>query len=307
MIFQQPACAEEKSSVEQTSKQETSQETNDLVQQIAQMLQDPEFAAHMQQSMHESFGSLSDQKTVSKGHASMHWGTLNFYKDYLQKYYPKVFVIRELFFENMEPEQIALALGDIVALFTQEPWFYFVDKKKQCDLAFYWEYILDQVSFISEFLNIARVDLKTKSVFMPEQEEIGFSFGFLFAEQGFSGHAHGMTKNLFEYLKEQGVEVVFDFYALCFDYVIKLFNENILLKNTRKVERCFSDLKFILKKLDQSVYEKDYQDVLKTCKELMDKLKTKLGEDDMSFIESFFQDDDEARKMAKESIELGYL
>ena len=47
----------------------------------------------------------------------------------------------------MTPDQIAKALEDIVDMFTQEPWFYFVDKQ-QCYIAFYWEYILDQLSFI---------------------------------------------------------------------------------------------------------------------------------------------------------------
>ncbi len=278
----------------------------EFAQQFAQMLQDPEFTAQMEHAFHEDFMPDKVGKT-KKGGKHAQWDKLNFYQDYLQKYYPKVFVIRELFFEKMTPKQIAKALRDIVEIFTEQPWFYFVDDTKQCNLAFYWEYILDQLSFISEFLKLARVDVLTHEVFLPEEEEAGLSFGFLFETHGFGGHENRNTKNLFTHLKEQGEEVLFDLYALSFDYVIKLFNEGILLKNVEGVQRCFSDLKFILKKLEDSVYEQDYQSVLKTCKELMEKLKAKLGVDDMAMLEDFFEDDEHAKQMARESIELGYM
>lgn len=287
---------------------------NEFAQQLSMLLQDPTFAAYLQQSgAQEGFlPSLSDlTNPEQQGHVSAmqqwKWSQLNFYEDYLKRYYPKVFVIREYFFERMSPDQIAKALEAIVDIFSDEPWFYFVDKRQGFNIAFYWEYILDQLSFISEFLKFARVDMRTQEVFLPEEKDYGCALGFLFGSSNKQMSKRRNTKNLFLYLKEQGETIIFYFYALCFDYLIKLFNEGILLKELNIVERCYTDLNFILKKLEDSVYEQDYQDVLRTCKELMERLRSRLGEDDLSMFEKYFGDDDEAMQMAKESIELGYM
>ncbi|MFH1831550.1 MAG: hypothetical protein ABH827_01990 [bacterium] len=230
----------------------------------------------------------------------------DFYTQYIKKYYPKVFVIRELFFEHMTPDQIALALDDIINVFTDQPWFYFVDKSNQISVPSYWEYILDQLSFISEFLCIARVDLITKKISVPEQSKSSFYsnyMSYLYDDKKKTKN----TQDLFVYFQNNGKTVVYDFYALSFDFVIKIFNEAILLKDLKCAKRCFTDLEYILKKLAGSLYEQDYQDVLKTCKELLASLKTKCGVDDVAQLEELFGDDAEGKQIAKESAELGVM
>ncbi len=271
----------------------------EMAKQLMAFLQDPKRADLNKEKLRFAEKKKKDTqvKQVSKEESS----DCKFYDNYLSKYYPKVYVIREYFFENMEPEQIAKAMEDIVQVFTYEPWFYFIDKnKKEFSLPHYWEYIVDQLSLISEFLKNARVNLVTKEVYCPETTS---GFGSRFGRQ--NSMPTQPSRNLYLYLKEHGHTVIFDFYALCFDYTIKLFNEGILLKTMDVVNRYYSDLEFIIKKLQDSAYEMDYQDAMKTCKELMNLLKTKLGVDSQAMIEEWFGDDEETKRMAQEAEELG--
>ncbi len=305
--------AEQTSSVPLDSSADLPDELKDIasdafVQQLTNLFNDGSFEKYLGSVVHDGFsGSGKDQKRANDhDDAQEKWDRFNFYEDYLKKYYPKVFVIRELFFENMTSDELVQALEALVRLFTEQPWFYFVNDNKNFHTQSYWEYILDQLSFISEFLQQARVDLVTNQVFMLEQDCDDFSFGSLFGGPSSMG-AKRNSKNLFAFLKREGKQVVFDFYALSFDYVIKLFNEAILLQDLSRTEKCFKDLEFIFKLLQDSLYEQDYDGVVKTCRELLERLKTRLGMDDMSLLEEFFDDDDEGKQMAKVSFELGYM
>ncbi len=202
-----------------------------------------------------------------------------FYKKYLSKFYPKVFVIRENFFARMTPVHIAEGIANVVYIFSEKPWFYFFDKADGFKIAGYWEYVVDQCSFINEFLKKASVNLTTRRVFLPEKN------GKL--SEGIRKMGTGVkTKNLFLYLRDSGCTSVFDFYALSFDYLLKLFNEGILLKDFEMVDRYYYELDFVVKKLFKSKYEADYLEVMKTCKELMTLLKNKQQKDYDIFLDA---------------------
>lgn len=198
-----------------------------------------------------------------------------FYTEYLAKYYPKVFVIRQQFFAQMTLDQMVAVLKEIVDVFTEKPWFYFVDKQDEFIIVRYWEYIVDQLSFISDFLRKSYVDMKTKKVIDPKKAS---SIGSLF---GYNRNANQTqkqdVKSLLTALDERQKNAVHEFYALCFDYLIKLFNEGILLRNSRLANRFLQDLDFVMNKLVGSEFEPDYQEVLKTCKELLKILEYKYG------------------------------
>lgn len=200
----------------------------------------------------------------------------HFYKKYLAKFYPKVFVIRDHFFANMTPDQIAETIANVVYIFSEKPWFYFFDREEGFNIAAYWEYVVDQCSFINEFLKKASVSLTTRAVFLPDAAKLDKHMGY-----------GSRTKNLFVYLRDSGCTSVFDFYALSFDYLLKLFNEGILLKDFEMADRYYYELDFVVKKLFKSKYEADYLEVLKTCKELMTLLKNKQQKEYDAFLNSY--------------------
>jgi hypothetical protein len=195
----------------------------------------------------------SEQKSMCK--------TNSFYNDYLSKYYPKVFAIRAQFVSSMSPEQIAEALQEITKIFAYQPWFYFVNKQRGFNVARYWEYIIDQCSFINDFFKKARINSETKKV-------------FTYSDSGIQ--AKNKSQSLYLFLKKINPSAIHNFYALCFDYLIKLFNEGILLKDKEQVNKYFHELEFVIARLRNSKYEIDYQEAIKTCKELKNLLKKKL-------------------------------
>ncbi|QQR49091.1 hypothetical protein IPF37_06085 [bacterium] len=223
--------------------------------------------------------------------------TLNFCADYLEKYYPKVFVIRECFFLAMKPAQIAQALRDIVDVFTERPWFYFVDDQKRFNLVLYWEHIVDQCALLNQFLKNSRVDSDTNEVFFRELEYDFYECAGPFAKR--------TMRPLIDSIKKFDDTIIADFYALCFDYLIKLFNEGILLKDLGLVERYYHELEFVSDKLRATSYETDYQEVMRTSKELISLLKKKVGFDDLQYIEDWCGDDEEAKRRAYEEHFLG--
>ena len=201
--------------------------------------------------------------------------SVQFQSDYLEKYYPKAYVIRESFFACMTPDQLDAALAAVVAILTEKPWYYFADKQDAIKIGTYWEHIVDQCSLISEFLKKARVDLTTNNVFLPETLKSDLSgnyFGSSYLQPG----KKKLEKGLLLYFKEKNKTAVWDFYALCFDYLIKLFNEGFLLRDLKQVCRYFDELEFVMSKLRGTKYEKSYQEVMKNCKELITLLKNKI-------------------------------
>ncbi|MCB9493410.1 MAG: hypothetical protein H6679_03985 [Epsilonproteobacteria bacterium] len=270
----------------------------------------------------------------------------SFYRDYLEKYFPKALVMQDMFLQ-MAPEQIEQSLEDLVTLFAKEPWFYFVNKPEGFKLGHYWEFIVDQLSIINSFLNKARINplenkvfLLKDSFFLSSEEKLLMSISKplldYFKEQS---NVYGAQKNMhddFVQADEQAMfmalfdissqdktcgedsgdedtdeqqkdyemrqdHVIFRFYALCFDYLIKLFNEGIMFKDTIMANKYQAELNYVMGKLRGSSFESDYQEALKTCRELYQLLELHLGvdKDEEEFINMLFGDDQEASEEAK--------
>jgi hypothetical protein len=229
----------------------------------------------------------------------------SFHDKYLLTYYPKAFVIRDLFFMNMDPDKLADALQDIIDIFSQEPWFYFVDDRRKIKIAMYCEHIVGQCIIISKFLKEARVDLLSKRIIWNTDLEQYFRY-CRFRSPSTAKTNQKKTMNLFLYLQQNRQEVVFHFYSLCFDYVIKLFNEGVLLKDLGIMNKYYRELEFIVGCLKGHPNEGDFHDAMKTRKELRDIVKSVLGIDDSNFSEDYASDE-KSEKILKESRELGYL
>jgi len=228
-----------------------------------------------QQPLQLSGNSVQDKKVLQEQRRAR----INFYKDYLAKYYPKVFAIRVNFFMTMKPAEIEKALKDIVDLLTKQPWFYIVDKASDCKIIYYWEYILDQLRIFHDFISQALVDQKTGLVFLPEDYDVDKvldSESFFDSGSSFLGSMREKStedkKKLADELLEHGT-ALYDFYALCFDYMIKLFNEKILCEELWEANMFINELEECVSKLQGSLYEVAYQEHLKTAKELLVLLK----------------------------------
>ena len=183
-----------------------------------------------------------------------------FNKKYLEKYYPKVFVIINGFFIKMSPEFISDALHDIVDILTNRPWFY-VTNKETVDITKYWEYLIDQMGFFSFFIQNAFVDKNGKIIFDWDSENEFFFFR--------ASKKDNKGQRLLTYLNQRGLSSYQNFYALLFDYVIKMFNEGVLIKDMVQVVKYFNYLKKIIEKLQGSIYEAEYKEHIKTSKELL--------------------------------------
>lgn|GEM_PF-5191551 len=257
------------------------------VAEVVEMFKDPNFKELLSDQYRDFQKDLSHKKrAVDPKTLEEEQERKRFYTDYLAKYYPKVFVIRNQFFAHMTVDQMVIALQEIVDVFTEKPWFYFVDKQDNFVIVRYWEYIVDQLSFVSDFLRKAYVDSKTGSVVLPQSGVSMFGSPFGSSMQA----RRPAVKSLLQALNERQKKSVHAFYALSFDYLIKLFNEGILLKSTRLASRFLQDLEFVMNKLQGSEFESDYYEVLKTCKELINILRHKYGVeaydglDDESFV-----------------------
>lgn len=261
---------------------------------LMEFLNNPEAADYQQIMQGQSpvrFEDEDNEEEQDNVQKDLEYGV--FYRQYLKRFYPKVYVIRSLF-EQMSPEAMAQGLVDIVSVFSDKTWFYFMDSHKNFKPANYWEYVIDQCALLSEFFRDARIDLQTYEILINIKDK-----------QKATHRADGTqrkTKNLFLYLKEHHKQPIADFYALCFDYVLKLFNEGILLKDLVQANKYQDELEFIMGKLRNTLYEPEYQESIKTCKELIELLKEKKGDYEMDLIEEFFGDDEGALQFIKESL-----
>ncbi|MBS1987662.1 hypothetical protein JST56_01590 [Candidatus Dependentiae bacterium] len=269
-----------------------------LTAELAEMFKNPNFKEFLSDN-YQQLHKVSDQglRPLDPQALQEEQDRKRFYAEYLAKYYPKVFVIRSRFFAHMTLDQMTAALQEIVDVFTEKPWFYFVDKQDNFVVVRYWEYIVDQLSFVSDFLRKAYADVKAGTVVVP-QPGVGF-FGSPFR---FLTQAQRTTiRPLLAALNERQKKSIYEFYALSFDYLIKLFNEGILLKDTRLASRFLHDLEFVMNKLQGSEFEPDYYEVLKTCKELLNILKHKYGVEEYDDV-----DDESLMRSGGNGMRVGY-
>lgn len=212
----------------------------------------------------------------------------DFYRDYLSKYWPKAFVICEQIFTALTPDQVEAALRDLVVVFTEQTWFYFANKPHGFKITHYWELIIDQLSWISEFVSRAYIDKVTNKVYLPSDADESRMIDFMLKTNSFAPK-NDDAELLFDYLTQPGKTVVDDFYAMCFDYVIKLFNEGILLQELRQATTFSAELKAVSEKLRGSKYEAEYHEHMKTAEELFAGLKEKKATNS-NFASDWFRD-----------------
>lgn len=219
-----------------------------------------------------------------------------FYEDYLAKYYPKALVIRSNFLDNKDPKSIAGTLHAFINLLAEQPWFYVADKPDGFKMANYWEYIIDQCALVNDYLKKAYVDLEKNTVYVPT-ESLYYDFSYF-------GKAKPKAKQLIEFLKDSHNDVLGEFYAFSFDFVIKLFNEGILVKDFSKALKYKVELEFIMSKLQNTSYESEYQEFLIIAKRIFELLKKKRNGDEKALLDCIYGDDEKGKKKAQEMMAL---
>ena len=162
------------------------------------------------------------------------------------------------------------ALDTVVTVLSEDPEFYFTNPGEPFKISHYWEHIVDQLAIMSRFLQEAAVDSHTGKITKPENIDIFSAVGF--------GKLKDSKYLATVFCDLPGKATYYAFYALFFDYLVKLFNEGILLFEVGQAMRYYPELEFVVGKLRGSVnYEVDYQEHLKTSQELLNLLKQKLG------------------------------
>lgn len=197
-----------------------------------------------------------------------------FYREYIEKYYPRAYVIQEKFMK-MKVGDLAAAINDIVYVFTKQPWFYFQNTPKDFRLIYFWEYVIDQLAILHDFLVNARLNKKTKEIFWSNNKST-YNYWSNFASSVEDDNSDAIS----DYLKENHIHAYSDFYALAFDYHVKMFNEGIFLNDMIKVNRYMGELEYILEKLKNTPREANYELHVKICKEVLAILRKKTGSTD---------------------------
>ncbi len=198
----------------------------------------------------------------------------SFYSEYLARYYPRAMVIRNRFFTYAQPDQVLAALRDFCDLLADEPWFYFSNTPDGIVISRYWEYIIGQCNLISEYLEHAHVDLATQKVFLPKTaSKSPASYWFLPKRTP----VNQSSKPFFSYLNDEQKVVIHEFYALIFDYTIKLFNKAILFEECSLAYDYLRALHIANVKLCNSIFESKYLKALNTSRALLSLLEQKIA------------------------------
>ncbi len=220
-----------------------------------------------------------------------------FYEEYLAKYYPKALVVRSVFFNDNKPAHVAGALRAFIELLSRKPWFYFVNEPIGFKLTYYWEFVLDQCSLINDYIKQAYVDLEEDKVYF-------FKYPVYGTADSFGKKRNQASLRLVDYLKNSHNDILGMFYAFSFDYTVKLFNEGILLQNFTKAYRYFTDLEFIIEKLQNTSYEGEYQEFMQIAKNLFVLLKQKQLSNNAAAIDDLCEGGNMSKKYTQASMAL---
>lgn len=217
----------------------------------------------------------ADKKTVAYKKEQQRLERLNFYQDYLAKYYPKAFVICREYFAHMSPDAILRALQQIIDLFAYDPWLYFSNTPQGFKLTYYWEYVVDQLSLVSDFLNKSLIN-KTDKKIIPATGDDNIVLVWALGNPAYKDR-----QLLCDYLLDLNAPLMYQYYALSFDYLIKLFNEGILMSDMTQAKFYCTELEYVIEKLRGSMeYEALYQEYLTTARELIEMVKQRQGVSD---------------------------
>jgi hypothetical protein len=248
--------------------EQLTQQTNtaEIVQKYAQadqnpyaFLTDPKVQAMLQQ---KPIANIADDQGIITAYKTQRQKRIDFYNEYLVKYYPKARVISHKFLAVMNAEQIEKALGDVIGMLTQETWHYIANNPNHVNLIYYWEFLTDQLSLLHDFLVRARYNIKTNTVVLPSKN-MYFNTILKYDENPF----------LIDYLLDQGCVHAAQFFALTFDFIVKLFNESIMLSDYKGARYYLSELEYLEGNMRGTIYEIDYQENVKTAREVFAKFK----------------------------------
>ena len=182
-----------------------------------------------------------------------------FYNNYLTPYYPRACVIGGFHFTSLPLAEVDKAIADVVRMFKDEPWFYFVDKPENFNKTRYWEYIVDQLAIMHEFLVRLKVDPTTQKVFNPAQ--------------GTPATAK-KAKYLLDYLLDEYSNAVGESIALTYDYINKLFLDAIKREDIKDAIKYLAELEYLEENLRITRFERDYHEhMTNVVRSLFDLLK----------------------------------
>jgi hypothetical protein len=187
------------------------------------------------------------------------------FKTYLDHFYPRALAVRNAFVDQSTPEKIAVVFKELIDVIAERPWFYLFNHKTSFQLKHYWEFYVDQLFLLNDYLKRAYVHRTTKKVCLLNVRNFAFSTIAVL----------GKYQKLLDYYKEHPHGEIYDFFALCFDFVIKLFNECILFQEYKKATLYVHDMEYFVATLKGSFYEQQYQESLKIAQELLMILKQK--------------------------------
>ena len=178
-----------------------------------------------------------------------------FYNRRLAVFFCRALWIVDHFYE-MCPGVIASSLDEVVELMSDIPWYYFQNTENNFNLGEHWEIILGQYDTISSFLETALVDPEANKVLRRTNK---FRKGLIHIEN---------------YWRNAGIDIYYKFHAHHFDYVAKMFNEGIRLKDFNQAERYYSLANQVIKRLNGSVkYESYYKEKMKIYEVLLEELR----------------------------------
>ncbi len=200
-----------------------------------------------------------------------------FYADYVAVYYPKAFVMCNTYFENKSVNAVVDGLNVVIEVMAEDPWFYFTNKPQGFVVAHYWEYILDQLSILSDFIHRAYVYQDTLTVCLPSKQN---NMALYTTGLVHDGQTQRKSRRFITSLTREQLVVVHNFYALCYDYLIKLFNEQIIAQtpqSCKTANRLYAELSWIVEQLRKSGHEARYQEHLQTARQLLELLKNKIN------------------------------
>ncbi len=211
----------------------------------AQAIIMPHLTPETHQELHNMItsGNFAPIQFMNTNHSSQQ----QFYNCYLTPYYPRACVMGSHHFFTLSLEKIDEAIADIIKMFKDEPWFYFVDKPENFNHARYWEYIVDQLAIIHEFLVRLKVDLVTKKTFNPGQ--------------GIPSTAKKNAPFLLDHLLgEEFSGAAAESIALSYDYINKLFIDAIKREDVKDAVKYLLELEYLEQNLRITRFERDYHE-----------------------------------------------
>ena len=223
--------------------------------------------------------------------------------NHFNKYYPRVFLIRDKFFSTMTPNDLAKALEQIIDVIANKPWFYLEqlfkpiinklknEEKKEWQSTNYNieflikkfeneklskiqqehgfdNFIADQLVNFHDFLKYAKVDINNNLVFYDKTR----NFSNFFSQKNNNSNNEISLK---KYWSDTGTNVHFDFYELCADYWSRLFITSISTEQLNESYRYYDDLKEVLNNLRNSPNESKVNEYIQKYKNLLKLLRQK--------------------------------